>query len=188
MQAASSWLYIYPQGFRDLLLYVKKNYGNPTVYITENGNFCCHIAFFTIRIMLRLFSSWKTMLGTFPFILGVDEVNNKSLPLQEALKDSTRIEYYHKHLLALQSAIRSVRALAHACKAKAMPVSYCFVDTPAYGEENLLHLICRSLQPRGECERLLRVVAARQFRVGERLHGPIRAKLRGLQWWVEAVP
>ncbi|CAD6260548.1 unnamed protein product [Miscanthus lutarioriparius] len=71
-QAASSWLYIYPQGFRDLLLYVKKNYGNPTVYITENG---------------------------------VDEVNNKSLPLQEALKDSTRIEYYHKHLLALQSAI-----------------------------------------------------------------------------------
>ncbi|OEL35434.1 Beta-glucosidase 12 [Dichanthelium oligosanthes] len=40
------------------------------------------------------------------YILGVDEVNNKTLPLQEALKDETRIEYYHKHLLALQSAIR----------------------------------------------------------------------------------
>jgi beta-glucosidase len=39
--------------------------------------------------------------------LGVDEVNNQSLPLQEALKDATRIEYHHKHLLALQSAIRS---------------------------------------------------------------------------------
>lgn len=57
MQAASSWLYIYPQGFRDLLLYVKENYGNPTVYITENGNFCCDIAFFTISNMLRLSSS-----------------------------------------------------------------------------------------------------------------------------------
>lgn len=37
--AGTSWLYIYPQGFRDLLLYVKENYGNPTVYITENGNY-----------------------------------------------------------------------------------------------------------------------------------------------------
>jgi len=36
-QAGSSWLYIYPQGFHDLLLYIKKYYGNPTVYITENG-------------------------------------------------------------------------------------------------------------------------------------------------------
>uniref|UniRef100_A0A0D9W663 Beta-glucosidase n=1 Tax=Leersia perrieri TaxID=77586 RepID=A0A0D9W663_9ORYZ len=72
-QAASPWLYIYPQGFRELLLYVKENYGNPTIYITENG---------------------------------VDEFNNKTLPLQEALKDDTRIDYYHKHLLALLSAIR----------------------------------------------------------------------------------
>ncbi|KAL6882565.1 hypothetical protein ACP4OV_011255 [Aristida adscensionis] len=72
-QAASPWLFIYPQGFRDLLLYVKKNYDNPTVYITENG---------------------------------VDEANNKSLPLHEALKDDARIDYHHKHLLALLSAIR----------------------------------------------------------------------------------
>ncbi|KAF8769384.1 hypothetical protein HU200_006611 [Digitaria exilis] len=71
-QAASSWLFIYPRGFRELLLYVKENYGNPTLYITENG---------------------------------VDEVNNQSLSLQEALKDDTRIDFYHKHLLALQSAI-----------------------------------------------------------------------------------
>ncbi|TVU15613.1 hypothetical protein EJB05_39143, partial [Eragrostis curvula] len=72
-QAASPWLYIYPRGFRELLLYVKENYDNPTIYITENG---------------------------------VDEANNKSLPLHEALKDDTRIDYYHKHLLALQSAVR----------------------------------------------------------------------------------
>ncbi|KAK9999880.1 hypothetical protein SO802_019483 [Lithocarpus litseifolius] len=35
--AASSWLYVYPRGFRDLLLYVKKKYHNPLIYITENG-------------------------------------------------------------------------------------------------------------------------------------------------------
>ncbi|RLM64228.1 beta-glucosidase 12-like [Panicum miliaceum] len=66
----------YPQGFRELLLYVKETYGNPTIYITENG---------------------------------VDEATNNSLPLQEALKDDIRIEYYHKHLLALLSAIRNVK-------------------------------------------------------------------------------
>ncbi|KAM3368029.1 hypothetical protein ACQJBY_016534 [Aegilops geniculata] len=72
-QAASPWLYVYPKGFRDLLLYLKEKYRNPTVYITENG---------------------------------VDEANNKSLPLEEALKDDARIEYHHMHLDALLSAIR----------------------------------------------------------------------------------
>ncbi|CAL5016402.1 unnamed protein product [Urochloa decumbens] len=71
-QAASTWLFVYPQGFRELLLYVKEAYGNPIVYITENG---------------------------------IDEHNNKSLSLQEALKDDARIDYHHKHLVALQSAI-----------------------------------------------------------------------------------
>ncbi|KAF3331272.1 beta-glucosidase 24-like protein [Carex littledalei] len=36
-QAASSWLYVYPKGIRDLLVYTKKTYNNPVVYITENG-------------------------------------------------------------------------------------------------------------------------------------------------------
>ncbi|KAL2332203.1 hypothetical protein Fmac_019784 [Flemingia macrophylla] len=35
--AASSWLYVYPEGIRELLLYIKKKYNNPLVYITENG-------------------------------------------------------------------------------------------------------------------------------------------------------
>jgi len=32
-----SWLYVYPDGVRDLLLYIKDRYNNPTIYITENG-------------------------------------------------------------------------------------------------------------------------------------------------------
>ncbi|XP_052188878.1 beta-glucosidase 12-like isoform X2 [Diospyros lotus] len=36
-QAASSWLCVYPKGFYDLLLYTKKKYNNPVIYITENG-------------------------------------------------------------------------------------------------------------------------------------------------------
>lgn len=37
MQVASNWLYVYPRGFRDVLLYTKKKYNNPLIYITENG-------------------------------------------------------------------------------------------------------------------------------------------------------
>ena len=59
-------------------------------------------------------------------------------------------------------------------------------------ELQLLHLIdsqCNSLlQGRRQREGILRVVAAGQLRVGERLHGPVRDKLRGLQRRAEAVP
>uniref|UniRef100_A0A7N1A6P2 Beta-glucosidase n=1 Tax=Kalanchoe fedtschenkoi TaxID=63787 RepID=A0A7N1A6P2_KALFE len=34
---ALSWLFIYPKGLESLLLYVKDNYKNPAIYITENG-------------------------------------------------------------------------------------------------------------------------------------------------------
>ena len=37
MQAASDDLYVYPRGIRDFLLYTKRKYNNPLVYITENG-------------------------------------------------------------------------------------------------------------------------------------------------------
>ncbi|KAG9456712.1 hypothetical protein H6P81_001220 [Aristolochia fimbriata] len=36
-QGASSWLYVYPRGIRDVLIYTKKRYNNPLIYITENG-------------------------------------------------------------------------------------------------------------------------------------------------------
>ncbi|KAJ0104839.1 hypothetical protein Patl1_19639 [Pistacia atlantica] len=36
-QPGSSFLYVYPKGIRDLLLYTKRNYKNPVIYITENG-------------------------------------------------------------------------------------------------------------------------------------------------------
>ncbi|KAL0006686.1 hypothetical protein SO802_008188 [Lithocarpus litseifolius] len=36
-QTAADWLYIYPRGIRELMLYIKKKYNNPPIYITENG-------------------------------------------------------------------------------------------------------------------------------------------------------
>ncbi|VVA27900.1 PREDICTED: beta-glucosidase [Prunus dulcis] len=37
LQAASDWLYVYPRGIEDLLLYTKRKYNDPLIYITENG-------------------------------------------------------------------------------------------------------------------------------------------------------
>ncbi|XP_073264135.1 beta-glucosidase 13 isoform X2 [Populus alba] len=72
-KAASDWLYIYPRGIRDLLLYVKREYRNPLIYITENG---------------------------------VDEFNNGSLTLKEALVDTMRVDYYYHHLDFLRRSIK----------------------------------------------------------------------------------
>ncbi|KAI5345925.1 hypothetical protein L3X38_013802 [Prunus dulcis] len=36
-KGASEWLNVYPRGIQDLLLYIKKKYHNPIIYITENG-------------------------------------------------------------------------------------------------------------------------------------------------------
>ncbi|XP_075647174.1 beta-glucosidase 13-like isoform X9 [Castanea sativa] len=33
----ADWLFVYPRGIRELMLYVKKKYNNPPIYITENG-------------------------------------------------------------------------------------------------------------------------------------------------------
>ncbi|RWW59592.1 hypothetical protein BHE74_00033457 [Ensete ventricosum] len=63
-QAASSWLYVYPRGIRDLLLYTKSKYNNPVIYITENGR---------IRVLkgadVRGFFAW-TLLDDFEWNSG----------------------------------------------------------------------------------------------------------------------
>ncbi|CBI24822.3 unnamed protein product, partial [Vitis vinifera] len=73
LPTGSSWLSVYPSGIQSLLLYVKRKYNNPLIYITENG---------------------------------ITEVNNNTLTLKEALKDPQRIDYYYRHLLFLQLAIK----------------------------------------------------------------------------------
>ncbi|KAJ1378835.1 Glycoside hydrolase family 1 [Sesbania bispinosa] len=37
LNVASDWLYVYPRGIRDILIYTKEKYNNPLIYITENG-------------------------------------------------------------------------------------------------------------------------------------------------------
>ncbi|XP_043693762.1 beta-glucosidase 12-like [Telopea speciosissima] len=69
----SAAFYVYPKGIREILIYTKKKYKNPTIFITENG---------------------------------FGEVNNSSLPLQEALKDDRRVDFYHRHLWFLRKAIK----------------------------------------------------------------------------------
>jgi len=36
-RAASDWLYVVPWGLRRLIQWIKVHYGNPPIYITENG-------------------------------------------------------------------------------------------------------------------------------------------------------
>ncbi|CAN6544598.1 unnamed protein product [Malus baccata var. baccata] len=68
------WLYVYPKGIHDLVLYTKEKYNDPLIYITENG---------------------------------ASELNNRKLSLEEALHDTSRIDYYYRHLCYLQAVIKN---------------------------------------------------------------------------------
>ncbi|KAI4331940.1 hypothetical protein L6164_016887 [Bauhinia variegata] len=72
-RAASFWLYIYPRGIYELLVYTKRTYNNPLIYITENG---------------------------------MDEINDPTLPLEKALTDTKRVEFYQQHLYYVNNAIK----------------------------------------------------------------------------------
>ncbi|KAI8526343.1 hypothetical protein RHMOL_Rhmol13G0300600 [Rhododendron molle] len=36
-QASCGWIYVYPKGIYEIMMYIKKKYKNPVIYITENG-------------------------------------------------------------------------------------------------------------------------------------------------------
>ncbi|KAJ4849432.1 hypothetical protein Tsubulata_007282 [Turnera subulata] len=100
-ESASGWLSIYPQGFRELLLYTKAKYNDPIIYITENGNqhtspqlsvICPDNRNSRDRLLLQQFA-------------GVDEYNNETISLNEALADNGRIDYLYQHLSYLHTAI-----------------------------------------------------------------------------------
>ncbi|XVE64323.1 hypothetical protein DITRI_Ditri07aG0092300 [Diplodiscus trichospermus] len=50
---AVSWLFIYPKGLRELMLYIKEKYNNPPIYITENGVAEANNASLTIKEALK---------------------------------------------------------------------------------------------------------------------------------------
>ncbi|XP_073288547.1 beta-glucosidase 13-like [Primulina huaijiensis] len=62
--------FVYPEGLRKLLVYVKDNYNNPTIYITENG-------------------------------IGDSDKGT----IEESVTDPQRIDFYNRHLKAVQEAI-----------------------------------------------------------------------------------
>lgn len=98
LQANSVWLYIVPRGMRSLMNYIKNNYGNPLVIITENGKHSSkHTKFLTKS---------KDLIRCYWVITGMDDPNDPFKPIKEALKDEKRIRYHNGYLTNLLAAIK----------------------------------------------------------------------------------
>ncbi|XVF10001.1 hypothetical protein REPUB_Repub07fG0146600 [Reevesia pubescens] len=48
-----SWLFIYPKGLKELMLYIKDKYNNPPIYVTENGVAEANNASLTVKEALK---------------------------------------------------------------------------------------------------------------------------------------
>ncbi|XP_058779382.1 beta-glucosidase 12-like isoform X2 [Vicia villosa] len=80
-KAASSWLSIYPKGLRELLLYVKENYNNPLIYITENG-------------MDDLNDPTMSLEKALEDIIRIDYYHDHLYYLQTAIRDGANVKGY----------------------------------------------------------------------------------------------
>jgi len=73
VKAESDWLYVVPWGIRKMLHWVKSRYGNPPIYVTENG---------------------------------VDVPNENDKPLDEALADMFRVDFYKYYIGNMSLAVQ----------------------------------------------------------------------------------
>lgn len=80
--------------------YIKHRYGNPPVFITENGKIK-----HTSLNLLRQEREFVMMIY-FVYFVGMDDPNNFLISRKEALKDTKRIRYHHDYLSSLQASIK----------------------------------------------------------------------------------
>lgn len=77
--------------------YIKHRYGNPPVFITENGK----------HTSLKLSRQDREFVNVMMFVcVGMDDPNNLLISRKDALKDTKRIRYHHDYLSSLQASIK----------------------------------------------------------------------------------
>lgn len=97
LQTGSDWLYVYPRGILDLLLYTKNKFNDPIIYITENGSYNNRIL--TLGDPRDNSSTIDKLF--FNFFAGVGELNTDRI----IVEDNYRIRYFNDHLSFLNKAI-----------------------------------------------------------------------------------
>ncbi|XP_057850019.1 beta-glucosidase 12 [Cryptomeria japonica] len=81
-QGGADWLHLYPRGIRELLNYIKHNYNNPPVYITENGIDDSYNSSMTMQE--RLNDTWR-----------INYHSKHLLNLALAIKDGCNVKGYY---------------------------------------------------------------------------------------------
>eukprot|EP00897_Mesotaenium_endlicherianum_P011047 jgi/Mesen1/9971/ME000072S09382 len=97
-RAASEWLYVVPWGLKKALLWLTRRYDRPVILADGelNGQLLL-LHFSKQQLFYFLFSTFK--------YAGMDDEDDSSLKLEEALDDSQRVKYYNDYVFNIASAM-----------------------------------------------------------------------------------
>lgn len=97
---------------RDILLWISSRYNYPDIFVTENGQwwkpFRSSCTPHSLHLCLPSQSCQATILSTLPLLAhaaGSSDPNDASIPLNEALCDTVRVNYYNDYIRNAQHAI-----------------------------------------------------------------------------------
>lgn len=83
-------------------MYIKNTYGDPLIYITENGK---EISSLTLN-PFNIIKIENTNRVPIVFLLGWVDKTDNTKTIEQARVDLERIDYHNKHLQSLRDAIR----------------------------------------------------------------------------------
>lgn len=115
-QTEVDWLFLYPQGMKKIVMYMRERFNNTPVVITENGkkkrNSHCHLeakkdAVYQLITWTRcILICWDATIDTIGYVAGIAENDNLNPSITDTLNDSHRVNYLYSCLNSLANAIR----------------------------------------------------------------------------------
>ena len=115
-QTEVDWLFLYPQGMKKIVMYMKDRFNNTPMVITENGKKKRNFTFLSFKSEIQfnlstnnlnkcIWICWDASTDTTGNIAGIAENDNLNPSIIDTLNDFHRVNYMRSYLNSLANAI-----------------------------------------------------------------------------------